>query len=439
MRLHALLTLLACCACSVVAGPPWLGGSVRDMPSDYVTMAALGATAGRVYAPWAYIQPRVSSVNSSLTVSAVQANPSMVGEWAAAQNWAVVDERVNSMLGTGVTTLILEIGEGTSDSLPQLNQTYVDPNVVGTDCYLGYMYLYGRATIERYCAHQALTLVQLENELNEAWLESIAGIRVFRFASNAWRDFDFLTQLLGVLKLAVLDGAAAAGCARPLVTTNLHTDVAEWVHTVLDLPGYFVQAATAWAPLLDVLAMDAYPSMLVAEPCQDGVIGARVAAIRSASGGSMPVLVMETSYPACGGSNCSVPFASSVNFTESNQASCAVAMLDATFAAGGSGFLWFVVSSTEGMIPPVGGYSAEDVAAMQMLATLYQDHEDPLIALEWLASPSHIEYLQTGRLAEILKAIGQGFGMTNSLTGQQRPVFEALQTAFARLRAHYQN
>jgi len=89
-------------------------------------------------------------------------------------------------------SLIIELGDGQSNTLPKYKGEPADPNVIGRDLYLAYQYRFVRAAVRRY--KDVCDLYQTENELNEAWLEGFGGQRRQDIA-GAWHDFGFLTQV----------------------------------------------------------------------------------------------------------------------------------------------------------------------------------------------------------------------------------------------------
>lgn len=149
-------------------------------------------------------------------------------------NWHVTDSRVLDYVNAGIVPII-EVSEGTTNGLPTYKGEVADPNVIGADLYLAYQYRFARAAVNRYKKY--CYLYQIENELNEAWLAGFAGQRRLDLGGY-WRNTTFTTQLLSVLNSAVKDEQPEAW-----TTTNLHTDIPEFVHQALSLPGYFVDAA----------------------------------------------------------------------------------------------------------------------------------------------------------------------------------------------------
>ena len=287
-----------------------------------------------------------------------------------------------------------------------------------------------RANVARY--KDRIHLWQIENELNEAWLASVAGQRRFQFFGSKWRDWSFLTTLLSTLRDAVKDEDASA-----LVTTNFHTDVAKWVHDVLLLKGYYEEAVSSWSNMLDIVSIDAYPNMLVASPCLSNVVAerylfrvvffilhflahsslsrGRVSNSRIASQ-NKSVFVMEWSYPM---DSANGTFPGAANFSNSNQVLCIKETLEAVKSAGGDGFMYFKFQRQSGIVPPPGGYSDLDLEALKLIAMVMSNNENPIYLLEWLQSGLHLQYLEH-RLPILLSSIQQGFGLI-TLDGKYRP------------------
>lgn len=433
---------------------PLVGGSTRAGAEDYVVMKAMGSTGGRVYGSWSYIQRNVTTViNPEWTLAYVQAHGEACADaWATSPgvNWANVDMRVDSMAGA-VDHVVLQLGGGFTNSLPAYKDSIADPNTMGKDSYLAYMYVYSFAAAKRYVA-KGVHLYQIENELNAAYLASLAGQRRFQIADSAWHDWDFLTQLLTVLKAAAYDGyaagvktlapEAAAALGPPLVTQNVVTDVPKWIADASGVPkSYYEDSISEWAGILDWVSMDAYPNMFIATPCLDSILGERVAnAISVLKGLGMedkPVMIMETNYPSCGGAcNASTTYPAAANFTLENQATCMASAVDTVFAHGGQGFFFFTVAATAGITPPPGGYNEEDLSALAMIAKLYESNVDPAVILGWIFGKGHLKYLESPRFADMLGGISAGSGAMD-MDGTYHPVVQSLKEAYARVLAKY--
>eukprot|EP00762_Andalucia_godoyi_P000365 ANDGO_03119.mRNA.1 hypothetical protein AMSG_04865 len=419
-------------------GSFWVGTSVSGSLSDLPAAVQLGSTHARLYVLWRYTQGRMDEWNPLMTVDKVRSNLSLISEWSSAQNWAAMDHYVGSVVQTGSITPIIEVFEGTVFGLPRINRNgteeLFDPNVVGVEVYLGYMYIVARATARRYsAAPYNVRLWQIENELNEAYLAGFAGQRIEKIANNVWREPKFLTTVLEVLREAVLTESPQSQ-----VTMNFHTDISKKFHEIAFLPGFYLDALDWWAHLLDFIAIDAYPNMLVAEPIHPEIVGERVQLCRQAlSKLGMPtkqVLVMETGYPLVAESlQTNKSLSMYLNFSDGNQADYAYQTVYAIQRAGGSGVIWFSTTPTAGMIPPGGYFTLDDAEAMKLVGEAYLDSNAIPIAL-WMAEPNHWNYVRT-RFAKLFGAIDDNWGVLDK-QAQPRPAFYALQKAYKELSAN---
>ncbi len=204
----------------------YLGGSDEGTALTAKALIQSGATHCRVYLLWRYVQQTVHAPLENITVAWLRVNPAAVAAWAAGQDWSETDRRLSLYANATSVTVIGEVTEGTLMGLPSFGDSVFDPNVVGEETYLAYVYRAARATVRRY--KQRVHMWQIENELNEAYLASVGGQRRFQLLGSAWRKWDFLTAVLSTCRMAVKDEDPAA-----LVTMNFHTDVAEWGKTLL--------------------------------------------------------------------------------------------------------------------------------------------------------------------------------------------------------------
>lgn len=391
---------------------------VGSDPRSMQLMKNLTATHARRYIFWNSLEPTLVAIDLNLTVEMLKANPSLIYKWAnTSANWAYGDAQVNSLLSIGATPVI-EIGEGTHYGIPKFNGTLADPSVIGVESYLAYQYRACRATVNRYKQH--VSLWQIENELNEAFLAGIYGQRMF---SALWGNWTFLTQLLAVLRDAVKDEDPTAN-----VTMNIHTDVPEFLHQLLHLKGYYLDAVTAWAPLLDVISIDCYPNMYVAYPSLAQQISDRISLIQPLVG-QKGVFVMETGYPINEPSdNASYPF----NFTTSMQAQYAAEAALATKQAGGVGFFYFMMQPQPGMVPPPGGYTADDASFFEALKALLLTN-DMWAFVKWLLDPPlHIKEVWD-RAAIFMAAPDNGGWGILDMQLNPRPAYFSLQKVFSQL------
>ena len=136
-----LFLLVSCFVFSCVSSI--LGGSGDASSEGASAIMFSGANHVRVYLLWKYIESEVHGLDTSITVANMKANPSLIKQWADAQDWSELDKRV-ALYNHKNISLIGEVNEGTTNGLPSFNGTVFDPNVVGEDLYLGYVYRQSR-------------------------------------------------------------------------------------------------------------------------------------------------------------------------------------------------------------------------------------------------------------------------------------------------------
>lgn len=135
--------------------------------------------------------------------------------------------------------------------------TTFDPNVVGRECYLAYVYLYTRCFLQRYAGGAPFSfdfpLFQLENELNEAYAASLGGQRLMTVIGSAWADTAFHVQILTALRQALRIHLPNA-----LATSNLHTDVPQRIHQLFNISGFYLSSIVEWmdAGVIDFVSFD---------------------------------------------------------------------------------------------------------------------------------------------------------------------------------------
>jgi hypothetical protein len=421
-------------------------------PAAQQALKDVRATHVRRYAMWRYAQPTLPSVDPTLTVERLRSNPqALIYDWAETSgevNWEPLDTMMTTALAVGVVPLP-ELTEGTVFGLPRYGTAggYADPGTIGMDSYLAYQYRWVRASVHHYNTVRKfnLTLFQIENELNEAFLEGLIGQRVL---SAPWANWTFLTTLLSTLRDAVKDEEPTAR-----VTTNLHTDVPESVHSLLELPGYFEDAARDWAPYVDVMSLDAYPNMLAAWPVEGSIVGERLtavlAALRNASSslpactGSSPskcavdAFVMETGYPVNHDNASTFPqnstaLPAALAFSYANQATYVQQAALSVLRAGGIGFFYFDMTPSQGLLPPSNGYSAGDAGMVSELSAVMWGNQTLGDLITWMLDPpSHLwEVLANGAVLLARPDRDHGWGLVDQ-TGAYRPALEALADLFA--------
>jgi hypothetical protein len=239
---------------SVLAGNGlFLGGSCRPTATNTRALIDSHANHVRVYLHWKYFEPVLTEpVNTTLTVDYLRAHPADIYRWATKRDWSNLDLRVGFYDHAPHVNVIGEVGEGTVQGLPLISKhgDVFDPNVVGKQTYLAYIYRAARAVVARY--KHRITVWQIENELNQAWLAMFAGQRRLQFLASIWADFDFLTDLLKTLKLAVVDEQPSGK-----VFQNVATDPPAWLADILFLKNsFYTDAIKHWYPFLDYIALD---------------------------------------------------------------------------------------------------------------------------------------------------------------------------------------
>lgn len=413
--------LVAAAACGARGWTFLRGASTHAHEQEVAALAGAGANCARAYLLWQFAQPTLASFNASLSLADLRADPAgLVYAWADAElDWTETDRRL-ALLEAANLTVIGEAFEGTATGLPLHGGHPAGPGVLGPSAYLAYSYRYARAAVHRYKGR--VHAWQIENELNEAWLEALGGVRyeASPLGPTQWGNWTFVTEALATLRAAVKDEDPSA-----LVTTNLHSEVPAAVHRALGLPGFYLDAAANWSHLVDFVSLDAYPSAVVAEP-RGAVVGQRVAALKGVLGASARVVVMETGYSvldAPAGSQYA-----SLNFSEARQARFVADAYASVLAAGGDGFLLFAVSAQAGQKPPGGvPYTQEDADGMAMVADV-DEYLNVSAAIDWALGKHHLQ--EVPRLAQIVAGSADGFGVLRP-DFSARPALAALARAFA--------
>jgi hypothetical protein len=317
------------------AGPPpaFVFGLSMLRPGQLPMAVELGADAVRPTLAWRVVEPMITP--TGLTRADVT-NDTAVRAWAETIDFTTFDRTIDDIALAGVDPVPL-VGHGWSRTLPALpSGTVANPDDLGREEYLARQYRFVRALVERYDAdgvddapsHVRVELWQIENELNEARFTTVLGWRQPAETPerhSAWADNAFLDELITVLATAVRDADPTAR-----VTHNFHTDVPASFDRAFGIRP-FDQAIAAWSPLLDLVALDAYPNYARATPLAPEVVGERVAIARGASLGRH-VIVMETGYPTG---------PTDRGYSEEGQRAYAAAVLDSIVEAGAVGIFWF--------------------------------------------------------------------------------------------------
>lgn len=390
-------------------------------------LVAMDVSHVRVYLNWVYIESVLPTPIQNYTVAELRANTTWIEPYSETLDWSIPDYYVDTLLGVGIKPLI-EIGEGTTHCLPPIGSSSgppASPDNLGDSNYLAYMYRYCRAAVHRY--KDRVGIWQIENELNEAYVEAVSGIRspsTLGRWRNIWGDWDWVTELLETLNWSVHDEDSSL-----LTTTNLHTDIPEHVHELLHLPGYYEQAAAQWADYMDVVSFDAYPNYVIATPSYATELGDRAANILAAVNYTLPVMVMEAGYPTA---NDTAAQPNQVNYTQARQGDYFTDAIGSVVDAGGSGFGVFTCYGCPGFSPPPGGYTDEDIQALELTNRAMQSGR-LLPGIIWLLKPGagHVEYVFT-RFPEVVSVVEDGWCLLNP-DGSPKEGFLAIQAWYNKL------
>ena len=425
-----------CLALSIFAAeaaiPFMCGISSANLDSSAVhQLQDISATHVRRYVFWNSVEPTLQELNQSLSITAMKADPQgWIYDWAAHLDWSYAEKQIRPLLAANITPLV-EIGEGTFYGLPKYKGQYADPAVIGNELYLAYQYRFARAAVHRY--KDVISLWQIENELNEAFLSTFFGQRLNLLVPlSPWANWTFLTTLLTTLRDAVKDEDKSG---KSVVTMNFHTDVPLFFHEQIafltSVNGFYLNAVKQWHHLLDVISIDAYPNMYAASPIGAANVSQRVSAVLSTlkyvGDGSKSCFVMETGYPTDAVTNDSNP--SALNFSQAAQAVYASEVIDSVHQVGGVGLFYFKFVPTPGMTPPPGGYTTEDASLFEAVQRfLWSNNETQL--LEWLLQPADlIEVVE--RAAYFVRQPHIGWGTMNE-DGSPRPSYAALKEQFSK-------
>ncbi len=371
---------------------------------------ALGARALRPTLSWRAVEPDVTI--ESVTLADVQSDAA-VEAFVDSHDLSAWDERVCAIAEAGLEPIPI-VGHGFSSALPRLDGVPAAPDVLGEDEYLARQYLTARVAVERYDGDGWLDAPcgavvhrwQTENELNQAMLTAVLGWRYptdLSAAGSMWANWDYVSSILATLRQAVLD-------ADPQATTmlNFHTDVAPALSEALGQPSW-PEAIAQWAPLMDVVGIDAYPNYYQPEPVRGAVLAERIETARQAAGGLLPVAVIETGYP-------SGP--TERGFSEELQAEYAAAAFDAARSAGATWFLWFGSQTADEH-----GVTIEpgDQALLEQLGELFEGGD--LQAL--LTFVNDHPDLAKGHLRDVLLTVEAYWGLWRP-DGTPKPAFDVL-------------
>lgn len=345
---------------------------------------------------WKTIEPEIEI--PELTVEDVEADPALIVDYIETRNWTAFDTLLATMRDAGISPFAI-IGHGYGSNHPMIDGRRASPDVLGRENYLGHIYLYARAVVERYDGDGVLDapggLVvkhwQMENEFNQAFLTALWGWREphgLDAFGCAWGDWDFLTLLLATLHHAIKVEDPEA-----VTTVNFHTDIHPNLNHLLLLPSW-QEAISLWRDYMEVIGIDSYPNYYRSDPVRGEILADKVAAAVELGRGR-PVIVMECGYPNGPAER---------GYDEERQALFIREAFDAARAAGASGYFQFGVKST-------GTHSVEitdeDLENLENLGQAFQEGRAGwLLAFALL----NADYM-LGHFLEVLKSVEPYWGV----------------------------
>jgi len=384
--------------------PEFILGTSQGGSESVPLAAELGVGWMRTQVTWRSVEPVVT--NRGLSVEDVDNNPGLVAEYIQGCDWSVPDTLIGGILQAGLKPLVI-VGHGYAGTLPEFQGARLTPDRIGRENYLGQIYLFARAVVERYNGDgeldapggQVVRFWQLENELNQAFLTAVWGWREPSFLDafgSAWQDWSFLTRLLEALSAAVRVEDASAW-----TTVNFHTDVPAEINRGFSLPSW-ENAIRQWVSHVDIIGLDAYPNYYVPQPVRGERLTERVASA-SEMGCGKPVVVVETGYPTGPAER---------GYTEQGQAEYIREAYDASVAGGARGFFLFGVKTGESHSVEI---TPEDLANIEYLGDLYEQGAFAELLAFALANAEYLE----AHFADVLQTVEPYWGLVRSDGGRK--------------------
>jgi len=358
-------------------------------------------------------------LDPELTMADLQANPDLVYQFIDEVDWTNTDNDMRALLAAGIQPMP-SVGHGWIGTLPLLNGQTATPDVLGRDHYLAQQYRYVRAVVERYDGdgdHDADGIVvkiwQIENELNVAAITTLYGWREptgLAGLFSAWADWNFLTELLATLNQAAHDADPEA-----ITIQNLHTDIHPNFTALLGLPSW-IDAATLWRDLMDVIGFDAYPNYYESTPVRGTVVGERVTTLQQAAPGKL-IVAVEVGYPTG---------PSELGYDEDKQAQFIDEAFHSAYEAGIAGYFHFGLVSSDTHTVDI---TQQDIDAMAFLGPHFADG-DVWGITGWALA--HLSYLMDPHFVDVLQAVEGYWGVVNT-QGYHKPGFAVLQAIAAEI------
>jgi hypothetical protein len=396
------------------------GASLKGSIPDVGMLHELGITHARPELPWHLVEPELEPLDES--VEELRTNTDWLTGYIESRSWNGFDSLINPLKASGIEPIAV-VGLGYAGTLAHVDGVPADPSVIGKRAYLAHMYRYVRATVRVY--KERVSIWQIENEVNEAMLTSLFGWRTNVFG-GPWWDWNFITELMETLHAAVKDEDPTA-----LTTLNFHTDIhpnfhytsgtTECVAALCTASPDFVGAATEWAHLLDIIAIDAYPNYYRASPVYGTDVGERIRRLKRALL-HKPVIVMETGYPVAADETAGPAL---FQFTRERQAQYMRDALRSTIEAGGEGFFVFGAWSSTGATL-VDNATDGELIRIALLGEAFRDgNASPVLSM--LLQDRTFLY---DRLPDLLQRVEAGWGLLEP-DGTKREAFYALREEFS--------
>jgi len=333
----------------------------------------------------------------TLSLAEVLNNATAVDEYIDMIDWTGIDNRLRPYVDAGIQLFPI-IGHGFTSTHAWIEGERASPDRIGRDTYLAYMYLYTRATVERFDGDGykdaegiVIKFWQTENELNQALMTAAWGWRTPEWLDalfSAWADWDFCTELLATLYKAVHDADPEA-----ISTQNIHTDIHPNLSHLIFQPSW-IEAATLWRDHMDLIGFDAYPNYYISEPVMGDLIGDRVRTLQEASCGK-PVIGMELGYPTG---------PEELGYSWENQAQYIDDAFHTALEAGVVGYFQFGLNSSDTHNVDI---TPEDRANLEWIVPRFMNG-DALPLLIWALQ--NLDYVQTHFL-DVIKSVEGYWGV----------------------------
>jgi len=389
---------------------PFLLGVSQGADEAVPIMEELGIKWGRSAVMLKEVMPELADPLPSL--DKVRGNAARVDEFIKAADWEAVDAKMRYRLDHGITPIV-SVGHGWHSAYASYQGQEAHPDHLGRDHYLAYMYLYTRATVERYDGDGHLDapgivirLWQTENELNQAALTAGGGWRkpawLGGLLNSAWSDWEFVTEVMAILYEAVHDADPEA-----MTMMNFHTDIHPKLNRLFNQPDW-MEAVADWKDHMDIVGFDAYPNYYVADPGRSEVIGERTRTIKSIVG-DKPVIIVEIDYPNAPDIR---------GFSPEKQAQFLRQSYDAARAAGVDGYMKFRVIDPKDN-PVV--ITEKDLKNLDKIVPWYEEGKVGSVEFghEYIAG-----YVQNHFL-DVLKSVEGHWGVIGP-NGQKLPAYDVL-------------